>query len=467
MSDESLAAMESQDGPPPPIATTALMPESPGPVSRPQRISSLDVLRGVAVLGILMMNIVFWAMPGICYEDPGVVKGDAQGANLWAWIVTTMFFEGTFRTLFSMLFGAGVILLTSRLEARMNEREPGGLTVADIYYRRNIWLIVFGAFHAYVMLWIGDILYIYGLVGLVLYPFRRQSPAKLAAMAILMLAIVDATYQYESWHTRRLSADAAFVQAIEAGGGELTTEDQRTLEQWKQKVAERKPGEAAIARRIARGHDGYVATFVRQAPTAAYFESKLTYRNMFWDAAGMMFLGMALMKLGVLSGNRSNRAYWMMLMAGYAFGLAVNSFETWSVIRADFSIESMAFAWTTYDIGRLAMTIGHIGAIMLVIRSGALAWLIARLAACGQMALTNYLMQSVICGLIFNGYGLAQFGQWQRWQLYLAVAGVWIVQLLWSPWWLRHFQFGPAEWLWRSLTYWKCQPMRHINPANP
>lgn len=453
MSGESQAATES------PADLPTVSAELPGPVARPQRISSLDVLRGVAVLGILMMNIVFWAMPGICYEDPGVVKGDAQGANLWAWIITTMFFEGTFRTLFSMLFGAGVILLTSRLEARMTEREPGGLTVADIYYRRNIWLIVFGAFHAYVMLWIGDVLYIYGLVGLVLYPFRRMSPAKLVAMAILMLAIVDATYQYESWHTRRLSADAAFVQAIEAGGGDLTAQDQRTLEQWKQKVAERKPGEAAIARRIARGQDDYITTFLRQAPTAAYFESKLTYKNMFWDAAGMMFLGMALMKLGVLSGARSTRTYSTMLIVGYAIGLTVNAYETWSVVHASFSIESMASAWVTYDIGRLSMTIGHIGAIMLVIRSGALAWLVARLAACGQMALTNYLMQSVMCGLIFNGYGLAQFGQWQRWQLYLVVAGVWIVQLLWSPWWLRRFQFGPAEWLWRSLTYWKRQPM--------
>ena len=151
------------------------------PVVSAQRISSLDVIRGVALLGILLMNITNFGLP-FAYFDPHNAGG-ADGLNFLTWQITSLFFEGTMRGLFSILFGAGVILMTSRAEAR----DPS-VAVADIYFRRNLWLIAFGLIHAWLMLFTGDILYIYGIVGLFLFTFRHVAPRKLILLGVFVLA---------------------------------------------------------------------------------------------------------------------------------------------------------------------------------------------------------------------------------------------------------------------------------------
>jgi uncharacterized protein len=174
----------------------------------------------------------------------------------------------------------------------------------------------------------------------------------------------------------------------------------------------------------------------------------------------MMLLGMALLKYGVLSGAASRRVYATMVLVGYPIGLAVNVFETTNLMRDNFSIQALMSSYLTYDLGRIPMTLGHVGLIGLVYRLPALAGAMRALAATGQMALTNYLSQSLICMFLFTGAGLALYGHLERHELYYVVLAIWIVQLIWSPLWLRRFRFGPAEWVWRSLTYWKKQPMR-------
>ena len=174
----------------------------------------------------------------------------------------------------------------------------------------------------------------------------------------------------------------------------------------------------------------------------------------------MMLLGMALFKLGVLTGAVSSRVYLRMMIVGYALGLAVNAFETTRLERAGFTVQALIESYLTYDLGRAPMTLGHIGLIGLLCRAPALAAAMRTLAAVGQMALTNYLSQSLICLFVFTGAGLACSANCERHELYYVVAAIWIVQLVWSPLWLAHFRFGPAEWLWRSLTYWRRQPMR-------
>ena len=174
----------------------------------------------------------------------------------------------------------------------------------------------------------------------------------------------------------------------------------------------------------------------------------------------MMLIGMGLMKLGVFSGTLSRGFYWALMLVGYAAGLAINGYTAHRTLQSNFEPINMWWNFSTYDIGRLTMALGHLSAIILIFQSGWIGWLMSRLAAVGQMALTNYLMQTLICTTIFYGYGFGQYGKLQRYQLYFVVLGVWILQLLISPIWLRYFRFGPAEWVWRSLTYWKRQPMR-------
>ena len=174
---------------------------------------------------------------------------------------------------------------------------------------------------------------------------------------------------------------------------------------------------------------------------------------------------MALFELGVLTGAASTRAYLTMMIAGYSLGLAVDVFETTRLERAGFTVQALIESYLTYDLGRAPMTLGHIALIGLLCRAPALAGAMRTLAAVGQMALTNYLSQSLICLFVFTGAGLALFGELERHELYYIVAAIWIAQLVWSPLWLAHFCFGPAEWLWRSLTYWSRQPMRRAPRA--
>jgi uncharacterized protein len=176
----------------------------------------------------------------------------------------------------------------------------------------------------------------------------------------------------------------------------------------------------------------------------------------------MMFLGMALLKLDVLTAARPASLYWNLLVAGYLIGLPVNALAAWLTVNARFDMMQVPFLLSTYHLGRVAVMIGHMSLLLLLLKGGLLQWLTNRLAAVGQMAFSNYISHSMIGTLIFNGYGLGMFGQLQRHQLYFIVPVIWAFNLMWSPIWLRYFQFGPLEWCWRSLTYWKRQPMRPV-----
>jgi uncharacterized protein len=151
---------------------------------------------------------------------------------------------------------------------------------------------------------------------------------------------------------------------------------------------------------------------------------------------------------------------------GYSLGLLVNLYETNGLESSGFAVDALIRSYLTYDLGRAPMTIGHLGLIGLVCRAPAAAAVTRTFAAVGQLALTNYLTQSVICLFVFTGAGLALFGQLERHELYYVVAAIWIAQLTFSPLWLARFRFGPAEWLWRSLTYWRIQPMRRAAGAD-
>jgi uncharacterized protein len=179
-----------------------------------------------------------------------------------------------------------------------------------------------------------------------------------------------------------------------------------------------------------------------------------------FDMWSMMFIGMGLLKLGVFSGERPARFYWGCILIGYGIGFPLNSYTAWLLIRSSFDPVMRNWTGTAYDVGRLSVALGHLGAIMLLCQKGWMRWLTGRLGAIGQTALSNYVFQSVVTAFIFTGYGFALYGRLERYQLYYVVAGIWVVQLIVWPIWVRHFRFGPLEWCWRSLTYWKKQPMR-------
>ena len=192
-----------------------------------------------------------------------------------------------------------------------------------------------------------------------------------------------------------------------------------------------------------------------------YYQTMSFFFFVLWRAGGVMLIGMALMKLGVFSAARSRRFYAGCVGWGYGLGLPLVIIGTWDLIRVKWAMpHAMQISMLYNYFGSLGVALGHVGVVMLIWKSGACGALTRRLSATGRMALSNYLGQSIICTTIFYGYGLGLFGGIERFWLMFFVLGVWLIQLGISPWWLARFRFGPAEWLWRSLTYARRQPMR-------
>jgi len=432
---------------------TAELQADLGPVTGLERISSIDTIRGAALFGILLMNIVAFGLPS-GYSNP-MNYGGAEGLNLAAWAINNLLFEGTMRGLFSMLFGAGIVLMTSRAEAR-----GGGIEVADIFYRRTLWLFAFGVIHAWLFLWLGDILYFYGVAGLFLFTFRKVNPRTLIVLGVLVLASVIPKYAYEYSQVQIAMADAQAAQLVLDDGGELDDEQQEAIDGWQEILEDHNPPAKKLQKSIDGVHGNYFEIIASHASFIIWMQSTGLYLYFFWDTVGMMLIGMGLLKLGVLSGARSGRFYLTMMIVGYAIGISVNAYETRLLIDNNFDVIAFAKASLTYDLGRLPVTFGHIGLLTLICRMRWLNWLTSRLAAVGRMALTNYIAHSVVCAFVFTGIGFSMYGELERHQLYYVVGAIWLAQLMISPIWLQYFRFGPLEWLWRSLTYKQRQPMR-------
>ena len=427
-----------------------LIQASSAPVGRAERITAIDSLRGFALLGILLMNIVAMGMYGAAYDDP-TVTGGATGPNLWTWIVMHVLAEGKMRCLFSMVFGASVILLTSRLESRRD--------AADIYYRRTLWLLLFGIVHAY-LLWLGDILYPYALCGLVLFPFRKMSAKGLLIIGAILLVLNSGVYVANGFHERETIQNGIAAEQAAKQGKKLTDKQETAKADYERWRKFNRPTAEELKKDADEWRGNPLSVIKARAKLVSFFHSLPYYNPGNWDIWCMMFIGMALLKTGVLLGERSYRFYAMLVLIGYGIGLPLNSYTAWVIVRSNFDPVVHSFANSTYDLGRLSIALGHLGVIMLLAKGGWFRWLMAPLGAVGQMAFSNYIFQSIVTAFIFTGYGFALYGKLQRYQLYYVVAAIWIVQLIISPIWLRHFRFGPLEWGWRSLTYWKRQPMR-------
>src|SRR5215510_10973856 len=438
-------------------AFTLSQTEAVAPVAAQERSESLDVLRGAAVLGILLMNILSFglALHGGWNPTETTLNGGATRANLAYWFASQVFFEGKMRCLFSLLFGAGAALLITRGDER-----GGGLRVADIYYRRTLWLMLFGVIHAY-FVWLGDILYPYAVYGLMLFPFRLAKPKWLLVAGMALFLLGSARGLWPIYDDYQLRARARAAATLAAEGKPLTEEQKADQKKWEEKEKRSKPDQERINKEVEAYRGSYAKLFMHRMPLVASMQSFWLYRTGLSDIAAVMLIGMALLGAGVLTGERSNRFYIKLALCGYCVGGTINALTGWYLLRINFNpIEGYAAVLATYDIGRLLVALGHIGLLVWLVKRGWMRAATSRLAACGQMALSCYLWTSVICSTLFYGYGFGLFAKLQRYQLLYVVFAIWVSLLIVCPLWLRHFRYGPMEWVWRSLTYWRRQPMR-------
>ncbi|HMQ07348.1 MAG TPA: DUF418 domain-containing protein [Saprospiraceae bacterium] len=414
------------------------------PILATERIHSLDVLRGIVLCGILLMNITAFGLYG-SYADPTVSGGDT-GYNLFSWYANNMLFEGTMRALFSLLFGVGMFILLERLE-----KKGAGISGADVYFRRLIWLLVFGLIHGYLLLWTGEILYDYALMGFLVYSFRNLSPKVLVGTAIV-LVLIGSTWSFFEYQSKVTFTEmASLAKEYQEQGKELTWEQQDALHEWE--IIQREKSPEFVEDFNSKMHGGYFSLVAHLAPFNFKSDTYYFYRYNLWDVLSMMLIGIAFFKWKLLAGEKPYRFYLFMVAAGYLIGLSINYYESELIMNNNFSPLAFSKANITYDFGRIAVAIGHIGMIMIFCKSPYFGWVKKALGALGKMALTNYIMHSIICMFVFTGVGFALFGKLQRYELLYVVFSIWIFQLIVSPIWLRYFHFGPLEWLWRNLSY--------------
>ncbi len=432
-----------------------------GKVPMDKRIDILDSIRGLALLGILVVTINFFARPDEYFWDLGLTR-ELSGINYYVWAIVSVFFAGSMRGLFSVLFGTSTILLLYRLENR-NTLISG----PDIYYRRLVILLFFGMVDAYILLWTNDILFAYAVCGLILFPFRNTSPRVLVSMAIVLLLIPGVRSTYNLYKLRELRVRGEAALQVAAKGAGLSTTQQKDSAEWTSYVAEnyRDFRRVNALQKLADYSGSYFYIAKKNIPKVVWGQSEYLYRDAFLDIFPFLLLGMALFRLGILTGDRPIRFYWGMAAIGYGIGILISWQQLQGYLRSDFDetryIDFLRFDF--YQEKRLFMTMGHLGFLILLYKYQFAKGFMRLMSRVGQMTLTNYMMQSALGALIFYGFGFGLYGKLERYELYYVVLGIWLFQILFSNLWMNYFRYGPVEWVWRSLTYMKIQPLRRTS----
>jgi uncharacterized protein len=383
----------------------------------------------LAILGILMMNIQSFSMINAAYLNP-TAYGDFTGLNRWVWLLSHLLADQKFITIFSLLFGAGIVLFTERVEAK-------GYSPQGLHYRRMFWLLLIGLLHAY-LLWYGDILVTYALCGLLVVRCRKWPPKLLLIVGSLTFAMASFLYLY-LWFSL----------------------PQMPLETYQQVKLDWQPSPEMIEHELAAYRSGWLGQMSLRADASFRIQLFAFWLHYFWQVSGLMLVGMALFKGGVFTVERSRRFYIALASVGLGLGLPIVSYGIVQNFAANWTVDYSPFLGSQFNYwGSLLVALGYCGFIALVTKTPKLRSVARVLGAVGRMALTNYLLQTLICTTLFYGHGLGLFGRVERSGQILIVIGIWAVQLIISPIWLRYYRFGPAEWLWRSLTYWQLQPIK-------
>ncbi len=428
------------------------------PVDQSERIIILDSLRGIAVLGILLMNIPGFGIAHSAVFDYSLMEGGQLNYFVW-YVFGPGVFEGSMRAIFSMLFGAGAIIFISRSEKRTT-----GLIPAELFIRRQLWLLVFGLFNAFVLLWFWDILYHYAICGMILLTFRKLKPKHLFIAAVVCLLLGTARENRDLYENKSVIAKGERVAMIDTTKTKLNDKQKAQLGAMQEKKERSEPEakKKRMEKELAKVRGSYAELYDVRSDMSAEGETKGMYYFLVWDILLYMFMGMAFFKMGILQGEAKTKVYTWMTVIGLGVGLPLSWLFMQTEVHHNWNgfeiTKALPFAF--YELQRLVHSIGIFGLIMLMYKSGWFKWFFALMRPVGQMAFTNYLTQSLICGIIFYGIGFGLFGHLQRYELYYVVAAVWVLQIAWSHIWLSYFRFGPLEWLWRSLTYWKKQPLK-------
>ena len=402
------------------------------------RIVSLDVIRGIAVMGIFSVNVVGMGLIDAAYDYPPTFGFHTVGDRI-VWAANFILVDGKLRALFSILFGASSILVIERGIA-------AGKRDWQVHYPRMIVLLLFGLVHFY-LLWWGDILANYALIGMIVFLFWRLPLRLLVLAAVVVLSANYLPMIYFGGHEVSRYEAKALPSATPAQHAALNKQFAK-LHPDAKALAQAKADHASIP--------AHVHAMVRDHRWMP-FESVSGYGL---ETLGLMLLGMVGYKSGFVTGQWRRRAYVNVATIAIGASLVVHGYAAWRILAAGFSPFTY-FRWDEIYVAwmRPIAALGYSALIMLLLGNrGAVT---ARVAAVGRAAFSNYLGATLIGTLLFFGFGFGLFNELSRGQLWLLVPFVWAAMLLWSKPWLDRFRYGPFEWAWRSLSRWRWEPMRH------
>ena len=407
-----------------------------------QRLPSLDFIRGIAVMGILVANIVAFGQPLSAYIWPGGFLTDHGTVSNWLWVAQLTLIDGKMRGLFALLFGAGMILFLDRARTRGSGRW--------LQARRLVWLFAFGYAH-FLFISKTDILTVYATCGLIALLFVNWRP-KTQLWVGIVIYLLGAVKDVVVWG--RMYAISSGGMAEAPGGMSDMAAEMREAG-----LADSQLETALIQ---AGDYGGWVAHNIAEhwsQPLLSWFQNGL-------EIIPLILIGMALYRLGLFDGRldrrRQARWGWIGLLVGLAATLAI---ALWTLGEG---FDYLAVLWSydgTSRVASLPMVLG-LAALLALWGPHANGWLGTRTAAAGRMAFSNYLGTSILMLFVFHGWALGLFGELTRPALYGVALATCAIMLAWSKPWLAHYRFGPLEWLWRCLTYARVFPIRRHSPGS-
>lgn len=427
------------------------------PVRGKARIDVLDMMRGFAILGIFFMNIPFEAASSYTqFADIRLLGWTPADQASWATIQVLL--EGTQRCLLEFLFGAGMMVIASKAMT-----PDGPVAVADLYMRRTMWLLLFGVIDIFVVLWVGDILSIYAVAGLFLFPFRTLGPRLLLGLGLGFALFTAVGGAIEFADRAKLVEQVAIARQHQAAHAPITKTDQQALAAWQKKL-DRFKLSAEDAKKIAAEKKAHQAGVFEYASLMwGQWIEFFWLGGFFWmlviEAFCAMLIGVALWKWGIIQGKRSARFYLPLGALAYGFGISA---------RWIGALETMAFSptpktiWITAEFARLAVGLGHLALFNFLAKTRLGSTLLSPFRAAGRIAFSLYFVEQIIgLHILFSPYGFNLWGHF-GWAGMTGIAAVMVGGLLiLANIWIRFFAMGPLEWLWRSLAYLKWQPFLH------
>lgn len=406
--------------------------------SSQERIAVLDFLRGLAIFGILFINIESFAYPNPWSAwQYGYESSLDQQTRFWVYLFT----QGKFYSMFALLFGVGFVLFLEKVGQKVS-----GLEAIDIYARRLFWLFVIGVVHSY-FLWDGDILHHYAICGFLLLPFRSMKNTHL----LILVGVLAGLLLAKSYHqvADRIETHSRYTQALDTAATERTSKQQDLIDWWERRYSPKEP--------IRSQQEAPKATYW-QGVKEAYSELKIHKGSFFFSSLiisslMVMTIGILLYRTGIFSDYRRWKHYWLITLGLLLSGLAINGLRYYQWTFLDHLPVLQVWKALVFTLPKEWLGVAYVlllnGLYQVFLKKVKL----DIVSAIGRTALSNYLLQSLILGILFYGYGLGLHNQYSRFELLAFIPAIWLLQLILTLGWLKYFPQGPAEGLWKKLTY--------------